>query len=215
MIMGTLIDMTGKKFGRLTVLKRGPNTRAGKVAWECLCECGAHTIVDSSSLVSGNTRSCGCLRNDLIEQRMKEKGYTSNERRALKDVWRMMLKRCENPACNSYHNYGARGIKVCPEWHSQAAFRDWAIHNGYQKGLDLDRVDNNGNYEPSNCRWVTRAENMNNTRKTIFLEYQGQLLPIADIAKLIGVTKGCLYQRLTAGVSEDRIFTKGKLKKIR
>lgn len=213
--MGRFVDLTGKKFGKLTVLKRGPNTRTGKVAWECLCECGKHTVVDSCSLVTGNTQSCGCLRNDLIKQKMKEKGYTSTERRALKDVWHMMLKRCEDPRCNSYHNYGARGIKVCEEWHSQAVFRDWAIHNGYQKGLDIDRIDNNGNYEPQNCHWVTREENMKNTRKTIFLEYQGQVLPIVDIAKLIGVTKGCLYQRLTAGVSKDRIFTKGKLKKIR
>ena len=107
-----------------------------------------------------------------------------------------MKQRCQNPKCKAYPNYGARGIKVCEEWQQFEPFLNWALGNGYEKGLELDRKDNDGNYEPSNCRWITRRQNINNRRNTITINVDGLTLPDTEWAEILGVDRALLKRWL-------------------
>lgn len=158
--MGKSVDLTGMRFGRLTVIKRNghyvsPNRKQSHSLWLCVCDCGKQTMVRGGQLRNGKTRSCGCL------HREKFKRITHNETKTpLYTIWRAMRERCNNPNSISYKWYGAKGIKVCDAWdNSYEAFRDWAVANGYTEGLTIDRMDSNLDYTPDNCRWLTRAEN--------------------------------------------------------
>jgi hypothetical protein len=166
--MGKLVDLTGCKFGRLTVIKKAGYTKKYSVLWQCKCECGGETITTSANLNNGNTKSCGCLQ--------KEKAVTSNithgcchER--LHGIWTAMKSRCYNPHNKRYKYYGERGISVCDEWsNSYSVFRKWALANGYDENAPrgvctIDRIDVDGNYEPSNCRWVDNKTNAQNKQK--------------------------------------------------
>jgi hypothetical protein len=149
--MGRRVDINGQRFGRLIVLARAEN-RGRFAAWLCWCDCGEFKTVVGSSLRTGNTRSCGCL------QRIH--GMTNTP---LYLVWRSMRSRCENPRTERWPRYGGRGISVCAEWrHDPKAFIDWALSHGYERGLQIDRMDNDAGYSPSNCRFVTAAENSRN-----------------------------------------------------
>lgn len=144
-------DLTGKRFGKLMVINLAPN-KGEKVAWNCKCDCGKNTIVITDYLLSGVTKSCGCLR-------IKHGGVGTK----LYLVWRGLKNRCSNSNLPSWNHYGGRGISVCKEWdNSFSIFRDWAMQNGYSKNLQIDRKNNDGNYCPENCRFVTSAVNMRN-----------------------------------------------------
>lgn len=148
----------GQKYGRLTVLKRNEQ----KKKWECSCECGSHVFVKSASLNNGNTKSCGCLQRDMTSISSKKHGLEGTK---IYQVWKSMKQRCFNPNHKSYKYYGGRGIQVCDEWENDfQAFYDWSIANGYTEGLQIDRINNDGNYEPSNCKWVTAKENNSHRR---------------------------------------------------
>mgnify|MGYP007038196624 CR=1 FL=1 len=156
-------DLTGKRFGKLTVLKKVNNHGHG-IEWLCLCDCGKQTIVRSDGLVTGHTTSCGCY-NKALKRNLSHGMYKTS----LYKVWCAMKSRCNSPNVKQYKDYGGRGIKVCDEWNDKngfIAFSSWALSHGYQTGLEIDRIDNNGNYEPSNCRFVTHKENMNNRRNS-------------------------------------------------
>jgi hypothetical protein len=158
--MTTLCDMTGQRYGRLLVLMRDANQLGHHTTWLCQCSCGRFKTVTSARLRNGQTRSCGCWNREATSKRRYVHGMSKTP---LYDVWRNMCQRCENPQNNRWNSYGGRGISVCSEWrNSVKAFLDWALANGYRRGLTIDRVNNDGNYEPDNCRFVTDAENRRN-----------------------------------------------------
>ena len=160
--MSRVKDLTGLKFGRLTVIKRAGSNKDGRATWVCTCECGEISIKTGKLLLNGHCKSCGCGEyesrvNNITSHRL------SNTR--LYTIWRGMKQRCYYPKHKDYHNYGARGIIICDDWLSNFEFfYNWAITNGYQDNLTIDRINVNGNYEPNNCRWVTWREQRLNQR---------------------------------------------------
>lgn len=154
------VDLTGKQFNFLTVLKRDENTHKGNTRWLCRCVCGKETIVVGSKLKSGRTISCGCMGLYRATQAKTKHGdalYRKSNR--LYSVWSAMKRRCYNPHVDAYKYYGGKGVVICQDWHDYANFKAWALENGYADNLTIDRINPDGNYEPSNCQWITANEN--------------------------------------------------------
>ena len=156
------LDLTGQRFGMLTAIKPIGLNNHGKMIWKCICDCGNTAMPVGSSLKSGNSKTCGCTRMKNLRKSTTKHGFRHHP---LYTVWRHMKNRCANSNNWAYKWYGGRGITVCDKWINDAkAFILWALDNGWEKGLQIDRIDNDGNYEPSNCRFVTPKENANNRR---------------------------------------------------
>jgi len=152
------IDITGQKVGRLTVLSDTGKNSGSHTIWLCRCDCGQLTEVRSDRLRSSHTKSCGCLRKEI-----KHGDSCGGKKSRLYGIWDSMKLRCFNPKQQGYKYYGGKGIKVCDEWkNSYLTFKAWALANGYQDNLTIDRIDSDGNYCPENCRWLTLAENVRN-----------------------------------------------------
>lgn len=192
-----VIDLIGQRFGKLTVVARAENDKYGKARWVCKCDCGGTTISCGSSLRGGLSKSCGCIRNEKIKY-VNYKHGGSNTR--LFHRWMDIKHRCYNPKDKYYSIYGGRGIVVCEEWlNSFESFRDWAIQNGYTDDLTIDRINTNGNYEPSNCRWVSFREQANNTRRNRIVEYHGEKDTLTNMCRKLNVSPKIIYGRMKNG----------------
>lgn len=183
--MSKLNDLTGQKFGRLTVVERVENAKNRNARWKCVCDCGNEVIVTGSNLCRGNTKSCGCYQKEMT---VKTKTTHGGHETRLYRIWADIKKRCYNENQAYYNDYGGRGISMCESWRgSFESFRDWSLENGYSDDLSIDRINFNGNYEPSNCRWATVKEQANNRRSNRFLTYNGKTQTMAQWADELGL----------------------------
>jgi hypothetical protein len=183
-------DMVGKVFGRLTVIEyagitRNPKTKHTSRTWKCKCSCGNITIKTTAGLRSGNINSCGCYQLESMRKNAIKHGFSHTR---IYEIWLGMKARCYKPTVKYYYNYGGRGIKVCDEWlESFENFKAWADKSGYADNLTIERKDNDGNYCPENCTWITQAEQNRNRRTSHFVTYKGQKMLLQEIAKSTGI----------------------------
>ena len=196
-------DLTAKKFGRLTVIKKAGTAKDRHIMWECRCDCGEIAIVISKSLKNGDTQSCGCLLKELIAKGggayKHGKTPTKDKPNRIYGIWAGMLNRCNNPNNKNYAHYGGRGISVCDEWCDYEIFHNWALANGYSDDLTIDRINVNDGYSPHNCRWATSKEQNSNKRSCRFLTHKGETHTISEWANIAGIAKWTLLYRLKAG----------------
>lgn len=203
-----LISLVGQKYGKLTVLARHEcNTKSNKPLWVCKCECGNISIVDGSRLKSGNTKSCGCLMLQVAKENGKKCKHGMKGSR-IYEIWHGIKARCYNPNNKDFKNYGARGVTVCTQWKNDfEAFYNWATTHGYAEGLTIDRIDNDGNYEPSNCRWVSTREQNRNKRNIVWLEYNGATKTLSEWSRETGISVSVISNRLKRGWSIEDALT--------
>lgn len=176
-------NLFGKRFGRLVVVGIHHLGRNNMKYWLCQCDCGKTTVVRTNSLLTGNTKSCGCFRNECISRTHSTHGLCKKNKRLYR-CWDAMLSRCNNPKNKNYKNYGGRGITVYKEWYNPVIFYDWAMENGYRDDLTIDRIDNNKGYYPENCRWVTRLEQQHNLRSNIYVTLNGEKRCLAEWGRI-------------------------------
>lgn len=190
-------EMIGKKFGRLTVVSRAGSEKGkglSRKLWNCVCECGKHKIVNTHALTSGCVRSCGCLSREA-RKRLRLDAATRNEHIHLRMVWKSIKQRCYNHNHPEYKNYGGKGVRMYDEWlNNSKAFIEWGLKNGYSIGLDVDRIDSNGNYEPSNCQFLTRSENVLKEKRKITIG--GVTLRYAEISNIVGCADNYFKNRI-------------------
>lgn len=203
--MARFVNLAGRKFGRLLVLRQSPYKKRGKILWICKCDCGNTAEVISEYLKSGHTRSCGCL--------STKHGYARKER--LYGIWVGMKQRCRDENSKDYSKYGGRGISVCSEWiDDYLAFRDWALSNGYNDTLSIDRIHNDGNYCPNNCRWVTLKVQNNNTSRNTYATYGNQTHTLSAWAEILNIPYKLMMSRLHNGWSFERIVARERLEEF-
>ena len=204
--MSKPLDLVGERFGSLVVTSRAENSRTGKTMWLCQCDCGEKKVIFATSLTRGLTRSCGCLNKSVAMERMRKHQLSGHR---LYRIWTDMKKRCTNPSCKSFANYGGRGIKVCPQWENNfQLFYTWSLLHGYSDNLSLDRIDVNGDYHPDNCRWVDKLTQTNNCRTNHYLTFDGKTQSIAEWARELGVSDSVIRQRLSKlGWSVEKTLT--------
>ena len=208
--MGEYKDLTGQRYGRLTVVGRGEDhvTPSGKhyIRWKCKCDCGNYTNVYPTALTTGATQSCGCLKAEATSKRAKTHGDTNTR---LYGIWCAIKARCFNRNTAAYKDYGGRGITLCPEWENDfTSFKSWAYDSGYNDNLSIDRIDNNGDYTPDNCRWVTGVAQANNRRSNHIITHNGESHNITEWASIIGLNPKTLFSRIYSGWSIETALTK-------
>lgn len=197
--MGTLRkDLTGKRFDRLVVVKFAHRDAGNKAHWLCRCDCGRESVVQGYNLTGGQTTSCGCKKNTnpaILRHGMSKTLVHSK--------WRGMLTRCTNPKAESYPLYGGRGIRVCDRW---LTFENFYEDMGTPpEGSSIERIDNDGNYEPGNCRWATSTEQGRNKRNNRVVTIDGIAMPVSAAAELLGIPVKRIYARLALGWSDEMI----------
>ena len=209
-------DLTGMQFGRWMVLcrgkdrinKHGHHTRT----WICECSCDKHTVKEvlEPSLLNHSSTSCGCKRIESVKNNKKH-GLSGTR---IKRVYYNMHSRCENPNTPKFYNYGGRGIKVCDEWSGENGlinFYNWAMINGYSEDLTLDRIDDDGNYEPSNCRWINYETQNLNKRNNRLITIDGKTQTVTEWSNEYRINRNTLDQRIRSGISDKDLLVPRKL----
>ena len=193
-------DLTGQRFGRLTVIEYYGKAKDGHSIWVCKCDCGNTKNINARSLKTKNTISCGCFHTEI---RKNKKGYKCNfykhgkTNTRLYNIWHSMKSRCCNIKDKNYKYYGGRDIKICNEWLKDFMnFYNWAMENGYKDNLTIDRINNNGNYEPNNCRWVNIKIQSNNRRNNHYITYNGQTHTISEWSNITNIKADTIAKRL-------------------
>lgn len=205
-------DLTGQRFGKVTVLSRAANNKHGRAVWLCKCDCGNEKEIAAANLKSGRTTSCGCYSRGL-KRKTGTHGMTNTR---IFHEWQSMLQRCNNPNNQRYEDYGGRGIKVCDEWiDSFVSFCEWSMDNGYDEALTLDREDVDGNYSPDNCRWVTNFEQQSNKRNNRIIECNGEKHILNEWARITGLNAQTIAWRIDRGWSvEEALCTPSRKQKV-
>ena len=208
--MGTVIDITGQRFGNLTVIENVGVNRWGEKMWRCLCDCGNETIIRGSALRSGKQTSCGCIGRINMAQAHIKHGHCkrSEKKPRLYSIYSNLKDRCINPYNKAYKNYGGRGINVCPEWMNDfQAFYDWSMANGYKPGLTIDRIDNDKGYSPNNCRWTTYKVQANNTRRNYIVNFNGCKMTLQQFTdKVSCFSSSGIKKMLEHGMTAEEIY---------
>lgn len=195
--MGKVKDEKGNLYGRLKVLSLSHIDKKHNAVWKCVCSCSNELNVIARDLRNGHTKSCGCIN--------RKHGLSKHP---LYDIWSSIIGRCHRPKNKAFDNYGGRGIKVCNEWRKDfLAFFKFAKNNGWRRGLDIDRCDNSDGYNPSNCRFVTRSQNMRNTRSNVFITMMGEKKCLTDWAILTGIDRRTISKRLKRGWTQEQALT--------
>jgi hypothetical protein len=203
--MGKVKDLKNQTYGRLTVVDYLGKNKYNKAIWICECECGELTNVIGTLLVNGHTKSCGCLKSEAATSKNISNKFRTEYEVEFGDRWKHMMGRCYNKNHPSYINYGARGIEVCEEWHSMTKYCEYIgnLFKGKSLQLEVDRIDNNGNYSPNNIKLSTKLENMGNTRRARYFEaYSPEGIiyisnNINDFSRKHGLTRSCVQRCLT------------------
>lgn len=189
------IDLSGKKFGKLTAIDIAGQNKARQYLWNCKCECGGFSVVIGSNLIRNNTKACGCVR--LVDLADRTRKHGMGKSRIFK-IWAGMRKRCLNPNCIAYNDYGGRGIKICKDWDSFETFYN-DMNIGYSDSLSLDRINTNGDYSPQNCRWSTMKQQNNNRRNNRVVVCDGISKTLAQWAEVSGIKQNTISNRIKVG----------------
>lgn len=203
--MGACVDLINRRFGSLVVKERLKMNSHREMEWLCVCDCGKEHITTSNRLTHGQTTCC--------RECVKTKISVANTKHGTKpiELWHCytnMKTRCYNEKYSLYHRYGGRGIKVCDEWlNSFEKFREWAFENGWSKDLTLDRIDNDGNYEPNNCKWSTIQEQSNNRHTNRILTLNGVSDTMANWSRKLNIPYHIIQSRLYRGWEEEKILS--------
>lgn len=202
-------DLSGKKINYLSVLYFGEKI-GNKNYWVCQCVCGTIKSISADKLNANRAKSCGCLKNQLSAKARIKHGF-SNTR--LSRILNGIIQRCNNPNLKNYNNYGGRGISICNEWvNNKSSFYKWAIDNGYNDNLEIDRINVNGNYEPNNCRWVDLKTQARNKRTSKVISYGSDKLTVAEWCEKINISQKCFFQRSKLGWDIKKIIETPVLK---
>lgn len=205
--MPKLQDLTGVRFGRLLVLRRGANGNSGAVRWVCRCDCGTEKEHFANGLRSGQTASCGCSQVERFRAYGKAKRKHGLSRTKEEDAYRHMMARCYNEKAPQYKNYGGRGIRVCDSW--RESITAFASDMGPCPSVthSVERIDVNGDYEPSNCRWATWKEQQRNRRNNRMVTLRGETKPLAQWCEDLGLNYARIHARLRKGWSPEKALT--------
>lgn len=207
--MGYSIDLKGKRFGRLVVLEyAGEGKGRGASKWRCICDCGVEKVILGKSLRSGVTLSCGCYHLERITGKPAPNRTHGMKDTAEFNIWSMMKNRCTNPNCNRHQSYKDKGIKVCDRWLGPYGFIHFIEDMGMRPGprYSIDRIDNDGDYCPENCRWATKKEQSNNQSRNLILEYNGKTNTLALWCDELGLNYKRTWKRLKDGWNVKRAF---------
>ena len=207
--------LVGRKNGKLTVI--GESKKINNEFFSlCKCECGNEKLIRNGALKKGVPKSCGCSKHtrkkttNLVEKKIKIKSEIPKK---IKSIFYSMRARCQNPNTKCYNYYGGRGIKVCEEWLKDInSFYIWALKSGYNENLSIERIDVNGDYEPSNCKWATRTDQANNKRNNVFLTYNNEKKTIAQWARIYNISPSKIKYRYKKGLPFEEIFEINKNK---